>query len=85
MIQSPVAGLILGRNLSPNQQFDKGFEFYRLADLSVVWVLADAFENEARLLRSVTGAIVRYQDQKFPARLSAVLPQFDPHRPYQPN
>jgi YHS domain-containing protein len=77
-IVSPADGFILARNVSPGQRFDKGFEFYRIADLSSVWVVASVFENDARLLRSITGASVRHLGRVYPARMSAVLPEFDP-------
>lgn len=78
-ITSPAAGIVLARNVSAGQRFDKGFEFYRIADLTSVWVVANAFENDARLLRSVTGATVRYLGRSFPTRMSSVLPEFDPN------
>jgi len=78
-ITSPVAGIVLARNVSAGQRFDKGFEFYRIADLSSVWVVANVFENDARLLRSAGGATVRYLGRGFPTRMSGVLPEFDPN------
>jgi hypothetical protein len=79
-ITSPVAGIVLARNVSAGQRFDKGFEFYRIADLTSVWVVANVFENDARLLRSAGGATVRYLGRAFPTRMSGVLPEFDPTR-----
>ena len=78
-ITSPVAGIVLARNVSAGQRFDKGFEFYRIADLTSVWVVANVFENDARLLRSAGGATVRYLGRAFPTRMSGVLPEFDPN------
>jgi multidrug efflux pump subunit AcrA (membrane-fusion protein)/YHS domain-containing protein len=78
-ITSPVAGIVLARNVSPGQRFDKGFEFYRIADLTSVWVVANVFENDARLVRSASGATVRYLGRAFPTRMSGVLPEFDPN------
>ena len=78
-ITSPAAGIVLARNISAGQRFDKGFEFYRIADLTSVWVVANVFENDARLLRSVSGATVRYLGRSFPTRMSSVLPDFDPN------
>jgi YHS domain-containing protein len=77
-VTSPVSGVVLARNVSPGQRFEKGFEFYRIADLSSVWVVASVFENDAWLLRSVDGVTVRYLGRSFPARMSGVLPEFDP-------
>jgi len=76
-LTSPVTGIILARNVSAGQRFDKGFEFYRIADLTSVWVVANVFENDARLLRSVSGATVHYLGRSFPTRMSTVLPEFD--------
>jgi RND family efflux transporter MFP subunit len=78
-ITSPVAGIVLARNVSAGQRFDKGFEFYRIADLTSVWVVANVFENDARLLRSAGGATVHYLGRAFPTRMSSVLPEFDPN------
>jgi membrane fusion protein, copper/silver efflux system len=77
-IYAPITGLVVMRNISPGQRFEKGVELYRIADLSHVWVLADTFQNDAPYLRYATRAIVRYQSKTFPARFSDVLPQFDP-------
>jgi YHS domain-containing protein len=78
-ITSPVTGLVLARNVSPGQRFDKGFEFYRIADLNSVWVVANVFESDARLLRFVSGATVRYLGRSFATRMSSVLPELDPN------
>jgi len=42
-IVAPATGFILARNVSPDQRFEKGFEWYRMANLDRVWVLADLF------------------------------------------
>jgi Cu(I)/Ag(I) efflux system membrane fusion protein len=78
-IMAPVTGFILARNVSPGQRFEKGTEWYRLADLSRVWVLADLFAKEARGLKPGMKARVTLPDQgkEFHAMVSEVLPQFD--------
>src|SRR6266853_864725 len=40
-IVAPADGFIVARNISPGQHFDHEMEFYRLADLSRVWVVAE--------------------------------------------
>jgi Cu(I)/Ag(I) efflux system membrane fusion protein len=75
---APVDGIVLARNLSPGQRFEKGTEFYRIADLTSVWVLADVFENERSLLDSASAPSVRCQGRSFQARRSETTPQFDP-------
>ncbi len=77
-INSPAKGFILARNISPGQKFEKGTELYRIGDLSRVWILADLFENEARLITQGGPAVVKYQGRTWRARMSDVLPQFDP-------
>jgi RND family efflux transporter MFP subunit len=77
VVASPAAGFILARNVSPGQRFEKATEFYRIADLSHVWILADLFENEARFIRAGQRATVRYEGRSLQAKTSDVLPQFD--------
>ena len=47
-IMAPATGFIIARNVSPGQRFDKGTEWYRLANLSRVWILADLFRIETQ-------------------------------------
>jgi len=79
-ILSPVDGFIIARNISPGQHFDRSVEFYRIADLSKVWIVADVYGSEAQNLRPGTIARVTLADQgkTFAARVSSVLPQVDP-------
>jgi len=78
-IISPTTGFILSRDVSPGQRFDKGAEWYRIADLSKVWVLADLFGNEAEFFKPGMKVKVTLPNQKktFYATVSTVLPQFD--------
>jgi len=79
-IVSPVDGFILARNVSAGQHFDRSMEFYRIADLSRVWILADVFGSEAQSVHP--GAVARVtlsgQGKTFAARVSDVLPEIDP-------
>jgi membrane fusion protein, copper/silver efflux system len=79
-VVSPVNGFILARNVTPGQHFDRSMEFYRIADLSKVWVVADIFDSEERDFLPGTIARVTLPDQRktFSARVSNVLPQVDP-------
>ena len=65
-ITAPSAGFILSRNISPGQRFDKGYEWYRLADLSRIWILTDTYEKETKHLPP--GKIVRvsHRDREDP-------------------
>ncbi len=79
-VTAPAAGFVLARNVSPGQRFERGTEWYRIVDLSHVWILADLFENEAQYFRPGTLAQVSlpHPGKTFSARVSEVLPQFDP-------
>jgi Cu(I)/Ag(I) efflux system membrane fusion protein len=79
-IVSPVDGFVLTRNISPGQHFEHSTEFYRIADLSRVWIVADILGNEAQ--HFLPGTAVRIllsgQGKALTARVSNVLPQVDP-------
>jgi RND family efflux transporter MFP subunit len=77
---SPVDGFVLARNVSPGQTFEKGAEFFRIADLRRVWIVADVFEKDGQYLRPGARVQVSLPQHAEPmtARVSAVLPQFDP-------
>lgn len=79
-IVAPVDGFILARNITPGQHFEHSMEFYRIADLSRVWILADVFGSEAQGFRPGTVARVTLPGlgKTFSARVSNVLPQVDP-------
>ena len=78
-IRSPVAGLILSRNVYPDLRFDRNTELYRIADLSRVWILADVYEHEADYFKPGIQARVTLSHRKktYQARISQVLPLFD--------
>jgi membrane fusion protein, copper/silver efflux system len=79
-VVSPVDGFILARNITSGQHFDRSMEFYRIADLSKVWIVAEIFGSEARDFRPGTIARVTLPDQgrAFSARVTDTLPQVDP-------
>jgi membrane fusion protein, copper/silver efflux system len=79
-VVSPVDGIVLARNLSPAQRFEKGTELYRIADLSKMWIVADVFDDQARMLRA--GSKVKVSVRELPRTLYATVtknpPVFDP-------
>jgi membrane fusion protein, copper/silver efflux system len=79
-LTSPVDGIVLARNISQEQRFDKGAEIYRIGDLSKVWIIADVFGTEAQLPRpgAKVRATARELGKAFTATVSNVPPVFDP-------
>ncbi len=80
LIPAPVTGFVLARNVTPGERYERGKELFRFADMSHVWVLADVFENEAHYLKpGVTARVTAPNlNRAFYAKVSDILPQFDP-------
>jgi YHS domain-containing protein len=79
-VVSPVDGFVLARSISPGQHFEHSTEFYRIADLSRVWIVADILGNEAQHFRPGTAArvVLKGEGKALTAHVSDVLPQVDP-------
>ncbi len=79
-VLSPVDGLVLARNASPGRKFARGEEWFRVADLGRVWVVADVFGDDAtRILPGMQARVTLPGERRtFTARVSDVPPQYDP-------
>jgi RND family efflux transporter MFP subunit len=79
-VVSPVDGFVLARSITPGQHFEHSTEFYRIADLSRVWIVADILGNEAQNFRAGTTARIQLsrEGKTLTAHVSDVLPQVDP-------
>jgi Cu(I)/Ag(I) efflux system membrane fusion protein len=62
-VESPVDGVVLKRGVTPGLRFDRGFEFYQIADLSRVWILADVDGRQLPFIRSGASARITAADQ----------------------
>jgi RND family efflux transporter MFP subunit len=78
-IESPVDGFVLKRSVSPGLRFDRGFELYRIADLSRVWILADVYRDQLPLIRRGASARITLADNSraLSAMVSPSEPMFD--------
>jgi len=78
-LTSPVDGIVLSRSISPQQRFEAGAEFYRIADLSRVWIIADVFGDEGQLFRPGAKALVELRERakSLTAAVSKNPPLFD--------
>ena len=77
-VVAPAEGFILARNISPGQHFDHDMEFYRIEDLSRVWVVAEIYEQEAPYLRPGGLAQINLKNKKgrqLSAHITDSLPQ----------
>jgi len=79
-VNSPVDGVVLTQDVSPLQKFQPGAEFYRIGDLSEVWIFADIFADQSELYRP--GGRVRVKMRETGKTLTATVdnnpPVFDP-------
>jgi len=76
-IVAPADGFILSRNITPGQHFERNMEFYRIADLSHMWVVAEVYEQEVPYLRAGALANITLRDERrtLSARITDSLPQ----------
>jgi Cu(I)/Ag(I) efflux system membrane fusion protein len=76
-VVAPTNGFILARNITPGQHFERNMEFYRIVDLSRVWVVAEIYQQEAPYLRPGSMARIALRDvgRQLPARITEGLPQ----------
>jgi membrane fusion protein, copper/silver efflux system len=79
-VLAPVDGIVLARDISPSQRFEKGTQLYRVADLSKVWILADLFGDQAGAPRPGMRVKVNVRElaKTISAKVSDVPPLFDP-------
>jgi Cu(I)/Ag(I) efflux system membrane fusion protein len=78
-VASPVDGVVLKRSVSSGLRFDRGFEFYRIADLSRVWILADVYRDQLPFIRRGASARITTNEVNHPlsVTVSATEPIFD--------
>jgi RND family efflux transporter MFP subunit len=79
-IDSPVSGYITERNALPNLMVQLDTRLYTVADLSVVWVLAQVFQNDLSRVRVGAPAsltVDSYPDRLFRGRVDFIYPDVD--------
>ncbi len=79
-LTSPIDGIVLSRDVSPGQRFEKGTEFYRIADLRKVWITADLFAGDTQFFApgARVKATIRERGKTVLATVSDTPPLFDP-------
>jgi membrane fusion protein, copper/silver efflux system len=78
-VESPVDGVVLKRSVSAGLRFDRGFEFYRIADLNRVWILADVYRHQLPFIRRGASARITTagESRAVSATVSPSEPIFD--------
>jgi membrane fusion protein, copper/silver efflux system len=78
-LRAPITGLVVARNIFPYSRFERNTEFFRIVDLTRVWILADVFDHEEKYIRQGTSVRVSVpgHDKVLEGKVSDTLPQFD--------
>lgn len=80
-LYAPMGGHVMMRNAFPKQRVSPETELYVVADLSRVWVMAEVFESDVRLIREGMIATVRAAyagGGALRARVDYIQPEMDP-------
>ncbi len=79
-VLAPRDGIVLEKMAVEGQMVNEGMRLYRIADLSVVWVLAQVFEKDlpwVRLGQDASISLDYLPDRKFQGRVTFVYPSVD--------
>jgi multidrug efflux pump subunit AcrA (membrane-fusion protein) len=79
-IAAPISGFVIEKNVVAGQMVDAGMKLYRLADIGVVWVYAQIYEQDLSAVRpgqEATMTLSYLPDRKFRGRVTYVYPTVD--------
>ncbi|HEX5075469.1 MAG TPA: efflux RND transporter periplasmic adaptor subunit [Gemmatimonadaceae bacterium] len=79
--RSPVSGFVVEKNILQGQRVMAGDALYKIADLGIVWVEGNVFEQDlasVRLGQAVTAELEAVPGEAFHGRITYVYPTLDP-------
>ena len=79
-ILAPIDGFVIQKNVVQGQMVDAGMKLYQLADLGIVWVYAQIYEQDLPYIRLGQEATVKLSslpDREFRGRVTYVYPNVD--------
>jgi len=79
-ILAPMDGFVIEKDIVQGQMVDAGMKLYRLADLGVVWVFAQVYEQDlpyVQLGQEATVKLASLPDRQFRGRVTYVYPNVD--------
>ena len=79
-ILAPADGFVIEKNIVPGQMVEASATLYRLADLGIVWVFAQIYEQDLPYIRLGQEAVVKLSslpDREFRGRVTYVYPDVD--------
>jgi RND family efflux transporter MFP subunit len=79
-VAAPMSGFVIEKNVVSGQMVDAGMKLYRLADLGIVWVLAQIYEQDLPFIQLGQEAVVKVPsmpDREFRGRVTFIYPTVD--------
>ena len=79
-IAAPISGFVVEKDVVQGQMVDAGMKLYRIADFSIVWVLAQIYEQDLPFIQLGQEAIVKvaaFPDREFRGRVTFIYPTVD--------
>lgn len=79
-VSAPMSGFVIEKNVVAGQMVDAGVKLYRIADLGIVWVIAQVYEQDLPFLKLGQEAIVKVAslpDREFRGRVTFIYPTVD--------
>jgi len=79
-VVAPISGFVIEKNVVAGQMVDAGIKLYRLADLGVVWVIAQVYEQDLAFVQLGQEAVVKVSampDREFRGRVTFIYPTVD--------
>ena len=79
-VDAPIDGIVVEKMAVKGQMVDAGMKLYRLADLGIVWVQSQIYEQDLALLKVGQEAEVTLSylpDRKFQGRITYIYPTVD--------
>ena len=79
-VDAPINGVVVEKNAVKGQMIEAGMKLYRLADLGIVWVQSQIYEQDLALLKLGQEAEVSLSylpDRKFRGRITYIYPTVD--------
>jgi multidrug efflux pump subunit AcrA (membrane-fusion protein) len=79
-VVAPLSGFVIEKNVVAGQMVDAGMKLYRIADLGIVWVIAQVYEQDLPFVKLGQEAVVKVAslpDREFRGRVTFVYPSVD--------
>jgi len=77
---APLSGFVIEKDAVAGQMVDAGIRLYRIADLGIVWVLAEIYEQDLPFVQLGQEAVVKvpaFPDREFRGRVTFIYPTVD--------